>query len=678
MSELISFEARFDYGAKQPDEFCSKLGVAPKNSFIVAYDREGHPISQYGDNVWDLSAYQKNKSAMRLNFVSWAGRNPTGEHITITAEIKWLLFLYWYFWETANSVNTLVGVLSSLRNMAKYCAEHATSPIKLLNDPIKFSVYLDQVIGSQAKNFSALITALIDMGETKRGFPLLLGASLEELCKIARVENTRNKQHPVIPTSIYSALIARAIDELEHFETIADPFLQLISDCSNNPQLGRSRQNQRTIFKQNTGRTIKDPEFSYFIEYGELFDQYGLRDYVKIYPHLISKKTNSIHTLSAHLKEKQSICFLLITLFSGMRRGETNRLPYDCLQTYYENGKKHYRLCGETFKLADGISKRTTWVTDPIVVRAIQVAQKIADIIYSTIGEQLNAEQRTSSDFPLFIGSGYLPFIGRIERMAKKAPYTNSKGLGTKETLSENLFLTITEEDIQELESIDPFRDWRSEKRFTIGLRWTYSPHQARRSLAVYASASGLVSLPSLRRQLQQITEEMAIYYAKGSAYAKNLIADEKDHFYHDYQAAQPEAQALAYIAQILLSDEPLFGGHGAWIAQRFNKQETLTVEDRKTTIQRFKKGDLAYKATPLGGCTTVEPCDKKAMRTVTACLKCTKAVIKVSKIIKVIKKTEAQLGRLDPHSKEYELKENDLSELIVFKDRINNKKGKK
>jgi len=678
MDKHFSFEARFDYGAKQPDEFCSKLGAAPKDSFIVAYDREGQPISRYGDDVWDMSAYQKNKSIMKLNFISWVGRNPTGEHITITTEIKWLLFLYWYFWETTNSVNTLVGTLSSLRNMAKYCAEHAISPIKLLKDPIKFSVYLDQIIGSQAKNFSALITALIDMGEAKRGFPLLLGASLEELCKIARVENTRNKQHPVIPTRIYSTLISHAIDEFTSFEIIADPFLQLINDCAQDPKLGRCRYKKNKNIKQKLVRTVNGHDNTCLPSFSEFLDQYGLCDYVEEFSQRTGKNLNSIKTLAAHLKKKQSICFLLITLFSGMRRGETNRLPYNCLETYYENGKKHYRLCGETFKFANGLSVRTKWVTDQIVVQAIHVAQKIADMTYSIIGKSLNSEQRTNSDYPLFIGLGYLPFAGKSDRMTKKAPYTNSKGLGTKETLPENLFLTITEEDIQELESIDPFRDWRSEKRFTIGLRWSYSPHQARRSLAVYAAASGFVSLPSLRRQLQHITEEMTVYYAKGSAYAKNLVADEKDHFYHDYQAAQPEAQALAYIAQILLSDEPLFGGHGAWIAQRFNQQETLSVEDRKTTMQRFKKGELAYKITPLGGCTTVEPCDKQPMRTVTACLDCAKAVIKDSNINKVIKKTEAQLSRIDPQSKEHELKENDLSVLIAFKDLINAKTGKK
>jgi len=675
MSKFISFETRFNYGARKPDEFNSELGIAPDDSFVVAYDRDGFPISRYGDYIWDLSAYQKNKPSLKLNFISWIKGEKKEEHIRIANEIKWILFLYWYFWKTINSVNSLISTLSSLRSLAKYCYNNDTTPIKILNDPIEFASYLEEASGSHSNILSSLITALINMGEVKRGFPLLFGTSLKKLNEIARAEKANTKQYPVIPTRIYSELISNTIDEIEYFEAVSDSFLQLIKDCSENPLLGRTYIRQRNILKEQR-KTSAHLSFRYFPEFSELIDQYELRNYIESYSRRTGKEIKSVENLAFHIKEKQSICFLLITLFSGMRHGETNRLPYDCLETFYENGKKHYRLCGETFKLHNNISTRAKWVTDPIVERAINISQKIAHIIYSTIGITLSAKQRINADYPLFIGVGYLPVSGKTDRVSNKAPYSNSTGLGTLETLPTNLFLVITEEDISELESIDPFRNWRSEHRFSIGLHWPYSPHQARRSLAVYAAASGQVSLPSLKQQLQQITNEMAIYYSKGSAYAKKLIAKGGEHFYHVYQAAQPEAQALAYIAQVLLSDEPLFGGHGAWISQRFKKQETLSVEDRKITMQRFKKGEITYKSTPLGGCTTVEPCNKKPLRTVTACLDCAKAIIKISNITKVIKKTAAQLSRLDPQSVEAEIKKSDLSELVAFKDRLDAKVG--
>ena len=163
----------------------------------------------------------------------------------------------------------------------------------------------------------------------------------------------------------------------------------------------------------------------------------------------------------------------------------------------------------------------------------------------------------------------------------------------------------------------------------------------------------------------------MAIYYAKGSAYAKELVQGQKEHFYNDYQKAQPESQALAYIAQVLLSDEPIFGAHGTWLDRRIERGEPVTKDNRKETINRFKRGELAYKTTPLGGCTTVEPCDKRAMGSIVGCLDCSKAVIKLTKIDRVIQVQEVYLSRLNPDSVGALAKKKDLEDLIQYREKI-------
>lgn len=65
---------------------------------------------------------------------------------------------------------------------------------------------------------------------------------------------------------------------------------------------------------------------------------------------------------------------------------------------------------------------------------------------------------------------------------------------------------------------------------------------------AVYAQRSGLVSLASLRRQLQHITDEMSRYYARGSAYARNIIGNDKHHFGFEWQDTQSTSSALSYM----------------------------------------------------------------------------------------------------------------------------------
>ena len=105
-----------------------------------------------------------------------------------------------------------------------------------------------------------------------------------------------------------------------------------------------------------------------------------------------------------------------------------------------------------------------------------------------------------------------------------------------------------------------------------------------------------LVSIPSLRRQLKHITNEMSTYYAKGSSYAQNLINQEKDHFGKEWQETQSISSALSYIANVLLSEEPLVGGHGNWVEHRLkNNKNTVIMESREETIKRFKKGELSH-----------------------------------------------------------------------------------
>lgn len=325
---------------------------------------------------------------------------------------------------------------------------------------------------------------------------------------------------------------------------------------------------------------------------------------------------------------------------------------------------------GQTTKLTDEITKITRWVTCEQAAKAIYVAQAIADVIYLKLGinELKDTDIGRSTDYPLFVGRGYLGFTAHRTK-SFSAPYVNSRF--EKNRLITTWVPLIEKEDIKELESIDPFRDWRSEEKFAVGQRWPLTTHQYRRSLAVYASSSGMVSLSSLRHQLQHITEEMTIYYAKGSAYAKDLVQDQKEHFYNDYQKAQPESQALAYIAQVLLADEPIFGAHGTWLERRIERGEPITKDNHKETINLFKRGEIAYKITPLGGCTTVEPCDKRAMGSIVSCLDCSKAVIKLTKIDRVIQVQEVYLRRLDPDSVGALAKKKDLEDLILYREKI-------
>jgi len=99
------------------------------------------------------------------------------------------------------------------------------------------------------------------------------------------------------------------------------------------------------------------------------------------------------------------------------------------------------------------------------------------------------------------------------------------------------------------------------------------------------------------------------MYYARGSAFAKDFLTNDQSHFARDWRDAQGLSEYLAYAAQVLFSDERLFGGHVAWAKSGPVQNSPVSVYSREETVLRFKKGQLAYKETVLGGCASTEPC---------------------------------------------------------------------
>jgi hypothetical protein len=367
--------------------------------------------------------------------------------------------------------------------------------------------------------------------------------------------------------------------------------------------------------------------------------------------------------------------YMIIT-FSGMRNHEARTLPYHCLEEEKKNGKMHYFIAGGTTKFNHGKKKRTRWVTNGDGARAIRIVQKIATMVYRVNGVKPSKTISLIDKYPLFVSPGYLG-MSHISRNKNTGIFVfPTVSLVKYPALRKRLQPLIEEGDLRELEQIDPHRAWRSEKDFQVGAPWRFTAHQQRRSLALYAQRSGLVSLPSLRRQLQHITQEMSQYYAKGSAFARNFVAYEDEHFHKEWQRTVPVSSALSYIINVILSDDTLFGGHGNYVAQLLKDGRTV-VFDRDTTMDRFKKGEIEFKETPLGGCVKVGECDKVGLNILGAdCIKnCTHLVGKLAKLERVIIVQTNHVSNLNPTSGEFHMEKSYLDAFISVRDRIVEKK---
>jgi hypothetical protein len=339
------------------------------------------------------------------------------------------------------------------------------------------------------------------------------------------------------------------------------------------------------------------------------------------------------------------------------------------METSVSSGRTHHLIAGSTTKLNGGKLKRSRWVTNREGHRAIQIAQKIADVIYPHDTKNEGNTKLRSHYFPLFVSPGCLGLTHR-PKPNKDGAYTISSldlSIQDNKGIRQQLQPIMEDCDLLELEQIDPHRAWRSEDKYQVGKPWNLTTHQLRRSLALYAQRSGLVSLPSLRRQLKHITDEMSRYYARGSAYARNFIGDDKQHFGVEWQETQPVSAALSYILHVHCSDDVLFGGHINWL----NKQRetgVVSLITRKETFHRFKMGQIAYRETLLGGCTNTGECKQIAVKILDIdCINgCTNLVGKLSNLERIISAQTRLVNTLDPASIEYRTDKADLDILIA------------
>lgn len=623
-----------------PDSYPENSWATPPDSFVVSR-RGGSDLSYYGDEVWDLSPYDPNEST-RIYFSKWCSDISPLVASAFNAEIKWILFVcIWKRYGRPLTPDVLVKYFYALADAALFCISNSCSLTELYGDAKllhHFFVNCDSY--SNKKAIRAVLVKLAAIPSHERGFPVVGGQGL----KAAHISRPNPKQHPPVPTRIYDILLAHLSAQLEEIGAHIDKIVGLIG----------------AITAENIPPELR---YRYLTVFPKLVDEYELQEYCD------SWGITGVKGLTSHVTQIQFLCKLQILSFSGMRDGEVTKLLKNCLHTFHHQGTLIHEIRGDSLTKGERDSINTHWITSAEGAKAIEILETLALAIY----DSMPAVYRNDLKIPLFISPTYLPFVKRTvdEKLKRERTYAISQA--QVERLQHGIKkvnLIINEEDLRELEHIDPHRAWRNEGSFNVGGQWPLTYHQLRRSLALYASASGLVSLPSLRRQMKHITQALTLYYGKGSNSIARIVQDNGRHFAIEYQRTQPESEALAYINLIFHSDEKLFGPHGLF-AQRSSNQDEVNSRSRSQTMNRFRKGEISYKETPLGGCTEVALCKKRAMRAITSCLACSRAVIQPSKLDRTIHIYRSKLPAFKNDQIANGMAQRELDELIQYREKF-------
>ncbi|HBM3028911.1 TPA: hypothetical protein LVL58_000020 [Klebsiella oxytoca] len=623
----------------------------PLPSHVISRSIYGEVISIYSDDEWDFSCYDKKNRPCLLSFKHWA-KGETGDLIdSMISSLKKLIFAYiWYRNGKTYQVKNISNLGSTLNILARYCTEFNITIPELLISKQHLNNCLMSLKPGTMYDVRRFLLAFNDVDNENKPF---------EFCDIKKLTemnttliNYRNnlKQFPPIPPRIYLSYINSITSDIKVLFENIDIFLQFMLEIkSKYDEICKLSHNSRYIHtptEYNISNIIK----KYNLEF--IFDYFGANTNIKGILYLI----NSILFR----------CRLAIQVFTGMRIDEATNLHIHCGQIYHKNGQNHYIINGRTTKLSEREAK---WVTNEVGYNATCISSKISLFIVNQI-EDFSYEVH---NLPLFVRTSYLGIV-RISPRIENSIILPSE-LAPKDEMKKISWLNvmITKEDIAELKKIDPFRAWEAESKFDIGQYWPLQTHQFRRSLALYASRSGLVSLTSLRRQLQHLSTQMTLYYSRGSAFAQDLVSNDKSHFAAEYQEIQNYTQALDYVNLILLSDNKLFGTQGRIIEN--NIKNNISI-DKKETVRLFKLGQLAYTETCLGGCTTLEVCTQRSTRSLVSCLSCENAIIKKDKLELVIQAQTKLLEKVDVNSLTYRTEKQDLQLLEKYLNVYNSKSG--
>ena len=618
-----------------------------RQDFIISRDKDGKILSLYKDNVWNLKTYVSNPS--QYGIIDFRNRIEPSN----ISDAKKLMFLLIVFGSGRNGSQYSVETLGHYFNdgmvpLSDFALENKTTITKIIENNILLNSYINNKCSNLGKVqcLSSTLVFLDNLSNRSTQINFQRNKDIFELLK-SKINDFSAEHHQtsIIPSRILAESIRQRWIQIEEIETNLTNLIKFL-DMYIESERFASGETMINKYKWDCNKTLQWKEAINFYQLNNLFKKYSLKNRINF---------------KGFITKIQGTCKHLLHAYTGMRNGEMLNTQSNRLESVPTNSGI-CRIISTTSKFT-GTNQNAKWVTSKEVERIIFILRSINQVIAKHYNLNLN-------DLPLFLSGNIFVEKGKIrdnENIRAKRKFDKRDELPLDYS---SLRLTI--EDKQEIEEIDFNKNIRD---LEIGLPWEFKTHQYRRSLAIYSIQSGLVSLGALQIQMKHLFREMTLYYGNGASYARKLFDIPKEHIANDLDALKPELDTLAYIKNVIFSDEKLFGAHGSFVEnntkQNNHKFKTYFLENRDKTLKQFKNGEIAYKETALGGCIATEACDSRLTRSITACFDCHGGILKKSKVDNVIQKQKEFISFLDPSSIEYRTEVEDLNRLEELKSKL-------
>ena len=618
-----------------------------RQDFIISRDKDGKILSLYKDNVWNLKTYVSNPS--QHGIIDFENRIESSN----ISDVKKLMFLLIVFGSGRNGSQYSVETLGHYFNdvmvpLSKFALENKTTITKIIENNILLNSYINNKCSNLGK-VQCLSSTLVFLDNLSNRSTQINFQRNKDIFKLLKSKindfSAEHHQTSIIPSRILAESIRQRWIQIEEIETNLTNLIKFLDMCIESERFASS-ETMINKYKWDCNKTLQWKEAINFYQLNNLFKKYSLKNRINF---------------KGFITKIQGTCKHLLHAYTGMRNGEMLNTQSNCLESVSTNSGI-CRIISTTSKFT-GTNQNARWITSKEVERIIFILRSINQVIVKHYNLNLD-------DLPLFLSGNIFVEKGKIranENIRAKRKFDKKDELALDYSL-----LRLNIEDKQEIEEIDFNKNIRD---LEIGEQWEFKTHQYRRSLAVYSIQSGLVSLGALQIQMKHLFREMTLYYSNGASYARKLFDIPKEHIAYEFDKLKPELDTLAYIKNVIFSDEKLFGAHGSFVEnntkQNNHEFKTYILENRDKTLKQFKNGEIAYKETALGGCIATEACDSRLTRSITACFNCHGGILKKSKVDNVIQKQREFISYLDPSSIEYRTEIEDLNKLEELKSKL-------
>lgn len=643
--------------------------VYPNPNIIISKGSTG-VVSRYKDNKWDLSPYSPSPNKEPIfDFVRvlMIDGDISELESEVIEEMKHFLLVLLYVNRGGRfgciSVSTFRKYFYSLAKMGRFCISvngkgnlHVLTLRDLLSRAQSFSLFANvNPDALTSRNMIDTFNSFRSVSEKHLGFKVI-DVKFEE--QIARQHN----QHPVIPADLYLNLVNGLSEEIGRIGCLTARLTQLIAEFEDKA-VGRSHYVQKHL-----GISKKE----YRLSVTKLLKKHRLH---KLFAE--HYKVTDLATLITALYKIQYVCLHTIILYTGMRITEALNLPVDCigdevLSPSILNEDDSVAVESEVIDLISyttkftGVKETANWLANSDVRKAVDILKAI------NCGFSM-AERKDFSD-TLFVSPNHLKGKSRIRTVFKpcrhQPQWYNS--------------LIIRQEDLDLLRATNP-EDQLRDETFVLGNPWPLSAHQFRRSLAFYAANSGFVSLPTLTVQFKHLASGMTKYYCRNYESISSIFGyfdpDTNSfqlptaHTLFDFKEARVAVVVDSLVRDVIYTETPLYGKSSNYVQRQRRDIEHADdpvnlLDVRRKTKEAVARGEIYYRETLLGGCTSPQDCDCRMLGEFTSCLSNACAVIKPQNVSEQIAELSRYIKYLDPGTGEYQVVEEELRELVAFQER--------